>query len=305
MPKLRPLSQARREELWAYLFLAPWLIGLFGLIAGPMIASAVLSLTRYNLAQPPVFVGLENYVRALTADDLFWPSLGRTFLYTAIVVPLGVAGALLVAMALNQGLRFTTLYRTLYFLPHLTPAVASIFIWAWLFNPRFGLINEALWRAARIQGPTWLSSKEWALPALAIIALWGIVGGNMMLIFLAGLQAVPQDLYEAAAIDGAGALTRFRHVTLPMLSPTIFFNAILAIIGALQSFTVAYVATGGGPAYATWFFALHIYTNAFQYFQLGYASALAWILFFVLIVFTFIQFRASARWVYYAGEERG
>lgn len=292
---------ARQEAIYAYVFLLPWLIGLFGLVIGPMIASLGLSLTTYNIVKPPTFVGLENYARAFSKDPLFWSSLGRTFVYAIVIVPLGVMGSLLVAVLLNQSLRFTSFYRTIFFLPHLTPAVAAVYIWTWLLNPQFGFVNEVLWRVARIQGPGWFGSKEWAIPAVVLIALWGILGGNMMMIFLAGLQGVPKELYEVASIDGAGRWHRFWNVTVPMISPTIFFNTILAVIGALQTFTTAFVATNGGPAYATYFYALHIYNTAFTYTEMGYACALAWLFFVILVTFTYVQFRASGRWVFYGG----
>jgi len=298
----RRSTMARQEAFFAYLFLLPWIIGFVAFIAGPMLASLFLSLTSYNIVAPPTFVGLENFVRAFTQDPLFWGSLGKTFLYAIVVVPLGVGGALLVAMLLNQSLRGTSFYRTIFFLPHLTPAVAAVYIWAWLLNPQFGFVNEIIWKIARIEGPGWLGSKEWAIPALILIALWGIIGGNMMMIFLAGLQGVPKELYEVASLDGANPWQRFWNITFPMISPTVFFNSVLAIIGALQTFTSAFVATGGGPAYATYFYALHIYNTAFSYTEMGYASALAWIFFVILVTFTFIQFQASNRWVYYAGE---
>jgi multiple sugar transport system permease protein len=293
---------ARREAVAALPFLLPWTIGFVAFVAGPMLASLYLSLTEYGIVKPPIFVGAANFTRALFRDSLFWPSLLRTFEYAAIVVPFGVGGALLVALLLNQGLRLTSVYRTIFFLPHLTPAVASIFIWKWLLSPQFGVVNETLRRVFNVSGPGWFGSKEWALPSLALVALWAIVGGNMMLIFLAGLQAVPRELHEAAAIDGANRWSRFWRITLPTISPTLFFNSILAVIAALQTFTGAFVATQGGPAYATWFYALHIYATAFQFTEMGYASALAWLFFLVLVAFTYLQFRASTRWVYYAGE---
>jgi multiple sugar transport system permease protein len=306
-PTVEPMRRrrspaARREALVAYVLLGPWILGFICFVAGPILASLFLSLTTYNIAQPPQFVGVANFVQAFTTDPLFWGSLERTFIYALVVVPLGVSGALLVAVLLNQGLRMTSLYRVLFFLPHLTPFVAAVFIWEWLLDPTIGFINNILWVAARITGPQWLSSPDWAMPALILIAFWAIIGGDMMLIFLAGLQAVPVELYEVAALDGAGRWRRFWNITVPMISPTIFFNSILAVIGALQTFTTAFVATGGGPAYATYFYALHIYNTAFSFTEMGYASALAWIFFIILIVFTFIQFRASNRWVYYAGE---
>jgi multiple sugar transport system permease protein len=187
-------------------------------------------------------------------------------------------------------------------MPHLAPSVAAVYVWLWLLNPQFGLINEILWQVARIKGPAWFGDTFWAMPALMLVALWGVIGGNMMVIFLAGLQGIPQELYEVAAIDGAGKWAKFWNVTLPMISPTLFFNSVLAILGALQTFETAFIGTAGGPAYATYFFALHIYNTAFSYFEMGYAATLAWLFFIVLGVFTFIQFRASTRWVYYAGE---
>jgi multiple sugar transport system permease protein len=290
-----------QEAFFAYIFLLPWIVGFLAFVAGPILASLYLSLTTYDIVKPPDFVGLANYIRAFTQDELFWPSILRTFEYAAIIVPTGVGGALLVAVLLNQGLRFTNFYRTVFFLPHLTPVVASVFIWLWLLHPQYGYVNEMIFRLFHVEGPGWFNAKEWAIPSLILVALWGIIGGNMMMIFLAGLQGVPKDLYEVASIDGAGSWTRFWSITLPMISPTLFFNSVLAVIGALQTFTTAFVSTQGGPAYATWFYALHIYTTAFQFSEMGYAAALAWIFFVVLVSFTAIQFRASTRWVYYAG----
>lgn len=298
----RRSPMARREALVAYTLLAPWIIGFVGFVAGPILASLYLSLTTYNIAQPPQFVGISNFVQAFTQDPLFWGSLEKTFIYAIVVVPTGVFGALLVAILLNQGLRLTSIYRALYFLPHLTPFVAAVFIWEWLLDPTFGFINNVIFELTHTQGPGWFSSPDWAMPALILIAFWAIIGGDMMLIFLAGLQGVPTELYEVASLDGAGRWRRFWNITIPMISPTMFFNSILAIIGALQTFTTAFVATQGGPAYATYFYALHIYNTAFSYTEYGYASALAWIFFLILIVFTYVQFRASKSWVYYAGE---
>jgi multiple sugar transport system permease protein len=188
-------------------------------------------------------------------------------------------------------------------LPHLTPIVAAAVLWGWLFNPDAGPINHFIRTITNSEtAPGWFRDPQWAMTGLIVMAMWGAIGGNSMLIFLAGLQGIPQELYEAAAIDGAGAWDKFRSVTMPMLTPTIFFNLVLGIIGALRVFAAAYVATAGGPAYATWFYSLHIYTRAFRYFEMGYASALAWFFFFVLLILTYIQFRSSRSWVYYAGE---
>lgn len=299
----RGLGLRGREALAGYLFLSPWLIGIVCFVAGPMLASAYLSFTKYDIVNTPEFVGLQNFVDIFTEDRLFWPSMLLTFRYALIVVPLSLLGSLLAAILLNQGLRGTAIYRTIFFLPHLTPIVASAVLWGWLFNPDVGPINHFIRSLTGSQdAPGWFRSPDWAMTGLIIMAMWGAIGGNSMLIFLAGLQGVPQELYEAASIDGAGVWAKFRNVTLPMLTPTIFFNMVLGIIGALRVFAAAFIATSGGPAYATWFYALHIYTRAFKYFEMGYASALAWIFFFVMFIFTYIQFRASKRWVYYAGE---
>ncbi|MCL4833746.1 MAG: sugar ABC transporter permease [Caldilineaceae bacterium] len=292
-----------REAIAGYLLLLPWLLGLALFIVGPMVTSGYLSLTRYDMVNPARFVGLKNFITMFTTDRLFWPSMMLTFKYAAILVPFALFGSLMAAILLNQGLQGTTIFRTLYFLPHLTPIVAAAVLWGWIFNPDVGPVNQMIRTITNsADAPGWFRDPQWAMTGLIIMAMWGAIGGNTMLIFLAGLQGVPQELYEAAAIDGAGTLAKFRHVTLPMLTPTIFFNMVLGIIGALKVFAAAFVATQGGPAYATWFYALHIYTNAFKYFDMGYASALAWIFFFIMLFFTYIQFSASRRWVFYAGE---
>ena len=292
---------AVHRALWGYVFLLPWAVGLVVFFLGPIIASAYYGFTDYDVLSPPIFVGLANYGKAFTQDELFWPSLGRTFRFSIVVVPIGVIGSLILALLLNQKVRGTNLFRTVFFLPSLTPAVALALLWQWLFHPVLGPVNIFLgWIG--IQGPAWMASKDWALPALVIVSLWGGIGGGRMMIFLAGLQGVPQEMYEAAEIDGAGPWRKFWSVTLPLISPTMFFNLILGVIGALQVFTLSYIATLGGPSYATWFYALHIYRQAFEYFRMGYGSALAWIFVVILLTFTYLQINLSRRWVYYAGE---
>ena len=289
------------RAVWGYIFLSPWAVALVVFILGPIFASAYYGFTEYDVLSPPKFLGFANYTKAFVRDELFWPSLGRTFRYSLAVVPFGILGSLALALLLNQHLAASSLFRTFFFLPSLTPAVALALLWKWLFHPMLGPINMGL-DLIGIDGPAWLSSKEWALPALVIVSLWGGIGGGRMMIFLAGLQGVPQELYEASEIDGAGAWHKFWNVTLPMISPTLFFNLILGVIGALQVFTLAYVATLGGPSYATWFYALHIYRQSFEYFRMGYGSALAWIFVVILLTFTYLQINLSRRWVYYAGE---
>jgi multiple sugar transport system permease protein len=290
-----------KKALWGYLFLLPWAVGLVVFWLGPILASFAFSFLQYDMMSAPIFVGLDNFKKAFFGDDLFWPSLGRTFQYSLVVVPVGLGGALGLAILLNRGMKGTAFFRTCFFLPSLTPAVALALVWTWLMHPQVGPINTALGYVG-INGPQWLTDKNWALWSLMIITLWNTFGGNPMLIFLAGLQGVPDTLLDAAEIDGAGRWAKFRNVILPMISPTLLFNLILGIIGALKVFTIAYVATNGGPAYATWFLALHIYNEAFKYFRMGYGSALAWIFVIVLLIFTFIQMQLSKRWVYYAGE---
>ena len=297
-------ARRRREAIIGILWTMPWLLGFLMFALGPVLASLYLSFNQYSIGGTPIWLGLDNYVKALSgADNLFWPSVGHTFEYALIMVPVGIVCSLLIAIGLNQRLRLTPILRTAYFLPSLTPIVASALIWTWLFQPEFGAVNWVL-SLIKVHGSLWLSDSGTALSSLMIIGLWGSVGGSTMIIFLAGLQGVPAELLEAAQIDGAGRWTRFRHVTVPMLSPTILFNLIIGIVGALQVFTVAVVATQGGPNYSTWFFILHLYTNGFINFDMGYASALAWIFLVIVLLITLVNVRLSNRWVYYEGESR-
>lgn len=303
LPRRERWSRARkREALLGYLYITPWAIGYLLLIVGPVLASLYLSFTQYSIITPPVFIGLANYVKAFTNDALFTKSLGNTFYYVVLNVPLSITSSLLLALFLDQGLRATKLFRTLFFLPSITPVVASVLLWRWIFQPDFGVANYFL-SLFGIQGPQWLASPTWVKPTLIIMGLWGSVGGSQMIVFLAGLQSIPSDLYEAAAIDGASKWTRFRYITLPMLTPSLFFNLILSIIASFRTFTAAYIATEGGPAYASLFFVLYLFFNAFKFMNMGYASAMAWVLLVVVLLLTLIQFRFSKRWVYYEGGE--
>lgn len=289
------------KAMWGYIFITPWLLGLAIFILGPIIATLFLSFTKYDILGAPEWVGFDNYRTAFFNDHLFWPSLGRTMYYALVMVPLSLTGSLLLALLLNQGLKGTSTFRTLFYLPYLTPAVAAAVIWVWLLHPSLGPMN-ALLDQLGIGGFAWLTSRATVIPSLILIGLWGSVGGTAMLVFLAGLQGVPKELEEAAEIDGAGIWTKFRNVTLPMITPTILFNLVLGTIAAFQEFTVVFVATEGGPTYGSWLIALHIYSHAFAYLRLGYGAALAWILLIIILVLTLINFGMSRRWVFYQGD---
>jgi multiple sugar transport system permease protein len=293
----RPYSPRLRRNVTGYLFATPWFIGFFVFTAGPMLASLYLSFTDYDVTSSRNWVGLRNYVE-LTTDPLIRRSLGNTAYYSLLAVPLGIVTALFFAVLLNQGLPGTRLLRTIYFLPSVTSGVAVSLLWLWLLDPSYGAINDLL-RSLGLRGPLWLQHPSSAKPALVLMSVWSI--GNTIVIFLAGLQGIPQQLYEAAAIDGAGVLRRFWHVTLPMMTPTIFFTLVMGVIGSFQVFTQAYVMTQGGPNNATLFYVYYLYQQAFAFVHMGYASAMAWLLFAIILALTLIVFRSATRWVYYEG----
>lgn len=297
----------RGEALAGYTFAMPWLIGFFVLTAGPFLASIIFSFCSYDVLHPPRWVGLLNFQQLFTVD---WPVLSITLYnagYLALFgIPLGIVTGLGIAMLLNASVRGMHYYRTIYYLPSIVPIVASSILWIWLLNPDAGLLNAA-WRAvltgwSGLQPPNWLASEEWAKPALILMGLWGAGGG--MILWLAGLQGVPQHLYEAATLDGATPVQQFRHVTLPMLSPYIFFNLIMGTIGALQTFENVYIMTGGGPLDATRVPVLYLFDSAFRYFNMGYASAIAWVLFAIVLALTLIQVKLAPRWVHYEAEKQ-
>lgn len=292
---------ARRENLMGWLWASPWILGFLIFTLGPMLASVYYSFTEFAVISPPRWIGLENYRIMLTDDDLIGQSLKVTTLYALFGVPLYLVVGFSVAILLNQRIRLVALWRTLFYLPAVMSGVAVALLWQWIFNSDFGLANWLL-ALFGIDGPSWLLDPTWALPALIVMSLWGVGGG--MVVYLAGLQGVPTTLYEAAEIDGANSVQRFIHITLPMVSPVIFFNLIIGIIGALQTFTQAFVMTGGGPQNSTYFFMLHLYNNAFQWLKMGYAAALAWVLFFYILILTLLVVRFSSAWVYYEGELR-
>ena len=289
------LSQRAREEIAAYLFISPWLIGFLIFTLGAMVFSLGLSFTKTDLLTSIRFTGLDNYL-ALWDDRFVRQALKVTTLYTFTTVPVGTALALGIAVLLNQNVAVQGLFRTIYYLPSVVSGVAVGILWQWIYHPEFGLINAML-AAIGIDGPRWLFSREWALPALILMSLWGV--GGSMLIFLADLQSVPTELYDASHVDGANAWRRFRHVNIPMLTPTIFFNLVLSILGSYQVFTNADVMTQGGPEDSTHFYALYLFNRAWRYLDMGYASAMGWILFVIVMGLTLLIFRTHHRWVHY------
>lgn len=302
-PRPRRASPATLRNLRnGLLFISPWLLGLLVFTVYPIVASFYYSFTQYDVVSPPRFIGTANYVEAFTGDHLFWQAFGNTLYYGLIALPLGMLVAVTVSLLLNMEVRGLAVFRTVFFLPSIVPDIASAMLWAWILNPQFGLLN-ALLKAIGLPALGWLSDPAWSKPALILIGLWGF--GGSMVIYLAALQDIPRHLYEAADLDGAGSWGKTWNITLPMLTPTLFFNLVLGLIGTFQYFTTAFVLTGGGggPAGSTTFYAMLIYNNAFRYFKMGYASALAWLLFAGVFLLTWIIFKTSGRWVYYEGEK--
>lgn len=295
---------AIRRDLIGYAFLTPWLIGFLCFSLGPVLASLYLSFTKFDLLRPAVWIGADNYVRMFTADQRFYQALKVTFTYMLSEVPLKLSFALLVAMALDKAIRGAAFYRALFYIPSLLGgSVAIAVLWRQLFEGN-GTVNQLLLWAFGYKGPSWISNPDTALYTLVLLAVWQF--GSPMIIFLAGLRQVPQDLYEAASMDGAGAWRRFYKITLPMLAPVIFFNMVLQIIEGFKAFTSAYVVSGGtgGPIDSTLFYTLYLYQEAFAYFRMGYASALAWVLLLIIGCFTALSFLTSKYWVYYEDDPR-
>ncbi|MFD1675496.1 carbohydrate ABC transporter permease [Alicyclobacillus fodiniaquatilis] len=294
---MQVLNSRRRESLAFFAFITPWLVGLIGLTLGPIFASLYLSFTDWNLFQPPHWVGLANYKTLLTKTPLFWEALWNTAYYAVISVPLGILIALVLAVLLNQRVVLRRWFRTAFYLPSTIPVVAVVMLWSWLLAPS-GLFNEFLGLFG-IHGPAWLIDNAWIKPGLIIMSLWGAGGGTVL--FLAGLQGIPSYLYEAAELDGARSWSKFWRITLPQLSPIILFNLINGIIGAMQVFTQVYII---GENNASTMMVPYLFKEAFQYYQMGMASAIAWLLFIIIIVLTLIILKWSSVWVYYEGEVR-
>jgi multiple sugar transport system permease protein len=300
-------NRYRPDQQWeAYLFLLPSFSGFLLFIVLPVLAALGLSFVDWNLLSPPEFVGLNNY-NQLFRDRVFWKVLGNTLYFTLTIVPLQLALGLALAVALNQGIRGLTLYRVIYFMPVVTNIVAAALVFQWMFNLDFGIISAPLWALADWAGspdlapPDWLNDGDWAKRAVVILTLWKNVGFTMV-IYLAGLQAIPPALYEAARVDGANSWQSFRNITLPLVSPTTFFLLVIQMIGAFQLFSEAFVMTRGGPAQATLTIAYYIYQNAFQFSRMGKASAIAWVLFIIIFAATYLQTRMQRRWVHYEAE---
>lgn len=295
--RTRPGRLARREAVIGYIFISPWLIGFLVFLAGPILASLGLSFTRYKPGQDAVWVGFANYVR-MFSDELFYLSLSVTTRYTLLSVPIGLAAALALAMLLNQKVPGQRFFRTIFYIPSLISGVAVAIVFAWIFNARFGILNYLL-SLVGLDGPNWLSDPDYTLSAFVMMSLWSLGGSVVM--FIAALQGVPVALYEAAALDGAVGWRRVQHITLPMISPVVLFAAITGVIGTFQTFAVSYIMTGGGPANASLFYLLYLYKNAFNWFEMGYASALAWFLFLIILICTGLLLRTSDLWVHYEG----
>ncbi|MBB3111609.1 multiple sugar transport system permease protein [Paenibacillus phyllosphaerae] len=292
------------DNLTAYTFLLPWLIGFFALTLGPMLGSLYLSLTKFNLLSPPSWIGFDNYVTIFTEDSTFTRSLAVTFTYVFLSVPLRLIFALGVAMALNKGIRALGIYRTVYYLPSLLGgSVAIAIVWRQLFEGT-GVVNQLLARIG-IEGPSWISHPDYVVYTIVTLSVWQF--GSAMVIFLAGLKQIPADLYEASEVDGAGKVRQFFRITLPLLSPVIFFNLIMSIINSFQAFTPAFMIGDGrgGPLDATMFYTLYLYLKGFSYFDMGYASALAWIMLIIIAIFTAIVFVTSKYWVFYGDGKEG
>jgi multiple sugar transport system permease protein len=292
-------TKRRRDTIEGYLFILPVVLGLLIFTIGPMFASLYFSFTDYPILRSPEWVGLGNYIKMFTKEKYFWHSLRVTVTFAITAVPLGIIGSFLLAMLLNQRVKGIAFFRTCFYMPTIVPAVASAILWGWLLNPDYGLVN-ALLKSLSLPTSRFLNDPGSALGSLVLMSLWGIGGG--MVIYLAGLQGIPESLYEAAKIDGANELQLFRHITMPMMTSTIFFNLVIGLIGTFQYFVTAFVLTQGGPLKATYFYNLMLYERAFRFTQMGMAAAMAWFLLVVVLVLTLLVFRSSSLWVYYETE---
>lgn len=298
----RRLSKGEtRNLITGLLFVSPWLLGFLIWTLYPLVSSLYYSFTRYDLVRPAIWIGLDNFREIFTDDPRFWTVVYNTLYYVGLSVPLGVVTAFLMASLLNTKLVLRSTFRAIFYIPSIVPAVCSAMVWLFIFNNQYGVINNFLRAIGRPIIP-FLSSVEWAKPSLILISLWA--QGTAVVIFLAALQDVPRSLYEAATVDGANALHRFWHITIPMCSPIILYNLVMSLIGAFQTFLMPYLLTNGGPMASTEFYAMNLYRQAFEFFRMGKACALAWIMAVLVAILTAILFRTSGRWVFYGGGER-
>ncbi len=295
MKKKKMSALEKRRTKWGYFFIAPGIIGFLAFSLGPMLYSLFLSTMEWNIITPMKFVGLQNYSE-LFHNELTWKSLRVTFLYSVISVPLIVVVDFLIAVLLNTKVKGISIFRAIFYIPSIIPLVATCAIWMFIYNPTFGFINGIL-RMLHLPIMHFLDTPRTVVPSLALIALW--CSGNTVVIYLSGLQSVPSHLYEAAKIDGASRLSCFRNITIPLMTPIIFYNIVMAVINCLQTFTQAYIMTEGGPANASMFLSLMIYQNAFRYSRMGYAAAVSWMLFVIVGILTAALFASSRKWVYY------
>jgi multiple sugar transport system permease protein len=294
-----PSKHTAKQYLTGYLFISPWLIGFLAFTAWPFLQSIYLSFTRYNIVSPAKWVGIANYRMLLTQDALFYKSAWVTIKFAIVSVPLAVIAGITLALLLNINVKGITVFRTIFYLPSIVPTVATSVLFIWILNPNIGLINKSL-ALFGIRGPSWLNTSPWAFYSLILMSLWGV--GGSMIIYLAGLKDIPVHLYEAATIDGANPVKKMWHITLPMMTPVIFFNLVMSIIGSFQYFTQAYVITpNGGPEQSTYFYSLYLYNRAWKYLDMGYASAMAWMLFMVIFFMTLLVFKTQKKWVHYGG----
>ena len=295
------ISTAGKEALWGYIFISPWIVGLLAFSALPILSAIFYGFTRYDIFSPPVWVGFKNYKKMFTDDPLFWKSLYNTVYYVSISVPLRLLIAFTLAMLLNSKLKGLALFRSFFYLPMVVPIVATAILSSWILHPRIGILNYCL-GLLKLPAIQWMVTERWSKPAIILVTMWRI--GETMIIFLAGLQSIPTQLYEAADIDGATPRSKLFRITIPMLTPAILFNLVINIIHSFQVFAFAFIMTNGGPLNSSLFYVLYIYQQGFRFFHMGYASSLATVLFLIILVLTVLVFRSSESWVYYEAERR-
>jgi multiple sugar transport system permease protein len=299
MKKNRPQKYSLISKKVPYLFIMPWIIGFIVFTLGPLVFSFIMSLFDWPVTSEPTFVGFGNYIKMFTDDPQFYKSVTITFKFALVFVPLNLIIALVLALLITQSVKGIKIFRTIFYLPTVVSGVAISIIWGWIFNSEYGILNY-LFSFIGFEGPKWLIDPKWAIITIVIASAWGV--GTMMLIFYTDIKSIPKDIYESAAIDGAGPLRQFFYITIPSITPTILFNVITSVIGALQQLTLVLLLTAGGPLKSTYFYGLFVYNNAFKHHKLGYASANAWFMFIVILLLTLLIFKTSSAWVFYENE---